>query len=123
MLAYRVIGLPLHALDGRGAAAAAGTLRCQYPDVLCLAPSYSQHNLSPEFRWATHLEHWHAGSPGSSLSLDFYASYNVLLNIVLLLASVAVGLVIFLRRFETRIALLAAFTLVLVPIACHTTNL
>ena len=59
----------------------------------------------------------------AGLSLDFYASYNVLLNIVLLLASVAVGLVIFLRRFDTRIALLASFTLVLFPIAGNTVNL
>ena len=57
------------------------------------------------------------------LSLDFYASYNVLLNIVLLLASVAVGLVIFLRRFDTRIALLASFTLILFPTAGNTVNL
>jgi hypothetical protein len=49
----------------------------------------------------------------AGLSLDFYASYNVLLSIVLLLASVAVGLMIFLRRFDTRITLLASFTLVL----------
>jgi hypothetical protein len=59
----------------------------------------------------------------AGLSLDFYASYNVLLNIVLLLASVAVGLVIFLRRFDTRIAILASFTLVLFPIAGNTVNL
>src|SRR5260370_19471454 len=51
----------------------------------------------------------------AGLSLDFYASYNVLLSIVLLLASVAVGLLIFLRRFDTRIALLASFTLILFP--------
>ena len=59
----------------------------------------------------------------AGLSLDFYASYNVLLSIVLLLASVAVGLLIFLRRFDTRIAILASFTLVLFPIAGNTLNL
>jgi serine phosphatase RsbU (regulator of sigma subunit) len=59
----------------------------------------------------------------AGLSLDFYASYNVLLSIVLLLASVAVGLLIFLRRFDTRIALLASFTLILFPTAGNTVNL
>src|SRR5260221_9296501 len=59
----------------------------------------------------------------AGLSLDFYASYNVLLSIVLLLASVAVGLLIFLRRFDTRIAVLASFTLVLFPTAGNTLNL
>src|SRR5260221_1205548 len=57
------------------------------------------------------------------LSLDFYASYDALLSIVLLLASVAVGLLIFLRRFDTRIALLASFTLILFPTAGNTLNL
>jgi serine phosphatase RsbU (regulator of sigma subunit) len=59
----------------------------------------------------------------AGLSLDFYASYNVLLSIVLLLASVAVGLMIFLRRFDTRITLLASFTLVLFPTAGNPVNL
>src|SRR5260221_889226 len=59
----------------------------------------------------------------AGLSLDFYASYNVLLNIVLLLASVAVGLVIFLRRFDTRIAILASFSLILFATAGNAVNL
>jgi serine phosphatase RsbU (regulator of sigma subunit) len=59
----------------------------------------------------------------AGLSLDFYADYNVLLSIILLLASVAVGLVIFLRRFDTRIAVLTSFTLILFPTAGNTLNL
>jgi hypothetical protein len=57
------------------------------------------------------------------LSLDFYARYSILLTFVFLFVSVAIGTVIFWRRSDDRMALLASFTLVLFPIAINTVNL
>ncbi len=59
----------------------------------------------------------------SWLTLDFYAGYTVALGVLFVLVCVSVGLVIFLRRSDDRMALLAAFTLVLFPIAINTDNL
>src|SRR5947209_20114015 len=50
------------------------------------------------------------------LSLDFYAWYNVIFNILFLLIFAMVGLVIFWRKSDDRLALLASFTLVIFPI-------
>lgn len=50
------------------------------------------------------------------LSLDFYAWYNVIFNILFLLPFVPVGVLIFWRKSTDRIALLASFTLVIFPI-------
>jgi hypothetical protein len=47
------------------------------------------------------------------LSIDFYAWYNVILNILFVLSFVLVGLLIFWRKSDDRVALLASFTLVM----------
>src|SRR5205807_1692983 len=57
------------------------------------------------------------------LSLDFYAGYSILLTFIFLFVSVAIGTVIFWRRSDDRMALLASFTLVLFPIAINNVNL
>lgn len=59
----------------------------------------------------------------AGLSLDFYARFSVLLTLVFLFVSVAVGFVIFWRRSDDRMALLASFTLVLFAPTISTTNL
>ncbi len=50
------------------------------------------------------------------LSIDFYAWYNVIFSILFTLIFVLVGLVIFWRKSDDRMALLASFTLVIFPI-------
>ena len=57
------------------------------------------------------------------LSLDFYAKYNVLLTLIFLFVSLAVGTVIFWRRSDDRMALLASFALILFPVTVNNTNL
>ena len=57
------------------------------------------------------------------LSLDFYARYNVLLTFIFLFVSLAVGTVIFWRRSQDRMALLASFALILFPITVNNVNL
>jgi len=57
------------------------------------------------------------------LSLDFYARYNVLLTFIFLFVSLAVGTVIFWRRSQDRVALLASFALILFPITVNNVNL
>ncbi|MGZ3603314.1 MAG: hypothetical protein ACXVDF_25650, partial [Ktedonobacterales bacterium] len=42
------------------------------------------------------------------LTLDFYAGYSVALGLLLVLVCVSVGLIIFLRRSDDRMALLAS---------------
>ena len=49
----------------------------------------------------------------AGLSIDFYAWYNVILNILFVLGFVLVGLLIFWRKSNDRVALLASFTLVM----------
>jgi hypothetical protein len=49
-------------------------------------------------------------------SIDFYAWYNVIFNILFLLIFVLVGLLIFWRKSDDRMALLASFTLVIFPV-------
>jgi hypothetical protein len=50
------------------------------------------------------------------LSIDFYAWYNVLLNVLFILSFVLVGLLIFWRKSDDRVALLASFSLVMFSI-------
>ena len=57
------------------------------------------------------------------LSLDFYARYSVLLTFIFLFVSLAVGTVIFWRRSQDRVALLASFALILFPITVNNVNL
>ena len=57
------------------------------------------------------------------LSLDFYARYSVLLTFTFLFVSLAVGTVIFWRRSDDRMALLASFALILFPITVNNVNL
>ncbi len=57
------------------------------------------------------------------LSLDFYARYSVLLTFIFLFVSLAVGTVIFWRRSQDRMALLASFALILFPITVNNVNL
>ncbi len=57
------------------------------------------------------------------LSLDFYARYSVLLTLIFLIVSLAVGTVIFWRRSDDRMALLASFALILFPITVNNVNL
>ena len=57
------------------------------------------------------------------LSLDFYARYSVLLTLIFLIVSLVVGTVIFWRRSEDRMALLASFALILFPITVNNVNL
>ena len=57
------------------------------------------------------------------LSLDFYARYSVLLTFIFLFVSLAVGTVIFWRRSEDRMALLASFALILFPVTVNDVNL
>jgi hypothetical protein len=57
------------------------------------------------------------------LSLDFYARFSVLLILVFLLVSLGVGTVIFWRRPDDRMALLASFALILFPITVNNVNL
>ena len=53
----------------------------------------------------------------SGLSLDFYAWLNISINILILLVYVLVGLVLFWRKSDDRMALLASFTLVQFSVA------
>ncbi len=53
------------------------------------------------------------------LSLDFYAWLNVSVSIIFLLVYVLVGVVVFLRKSDDRIALLASLTLVLFPVGLN----
>ncbi len=57
------------------------------------------------------------------LSLDFYARYSVLLTLIFLIVSLAVGTVIFWRRSDDRMALLASFALILFPFTVNNVNL
>jgi hypothetical protein len=50
------------------------------------------------------------------LSIDFYAWYNVILNVLFVASFVLVGLLIFWRKSNDRVALLASFSLVLFSI-------
>jgi hypothetical protein len=50
------------------------------------------------------------------LSIDFYAWYNIIFNILFVLSFVLVGLVIFWRKSDDHMALLASFTLLMFPI-------
>jgi hypothetical protein len=50
------------------------------------------------------------------LSIDFYAWYNVILNSIFVITFSLVGLVLFLRKSENRMALFASFTLVMFSI-------
>src|SRR6266581_3713913 len=50
------------------------------------------------------------------LSLDFYAWFTIMVNVLLLLVYVLAGIVPFWRASSDRMALLASFTLVLFPI-------
>jgi len=51
------------------------------------------------------------------LSLDFYAWLNMSVSIIILLVYVLVGIVLFLRKSDDRMALLASISLVLFPFA------
>ena len=57
------------------------------------------------------------------LSLDFYARYSVLLTLIFLFVSLAVSTVIFWRRSDDRMALLASFALILFPFTVNNVNL
>ncbi len=50
------------------------------------------------------------------LSIDFYAWYNVILNSIFVVSFSLVGIVLFLRKSENRMALFASFTLVIFSI-------
>jgi hypothetical protein len=54
------------------------------------------------------------------LSLDFYAWLNISVNVIFLLVYVLVGVVLFWRKSDDRLALLASLSLVLFPIAVST---
>jgi hypothetical protein len=54
------------------------------------------------------------------LSLDFYAWLNIAVNVLFLLVYVLIGVVLFWRKSEDRLALLASLTLVLFPISLST---
>jgi len=54
------------------------------------------------------------------LSLDFYAWYQILPGIIIMLIYTAVGIVIFWRRSNDRMALLASFVLISFPVALNT---
>ena len=54
------------------------------------------------------------------LSLDFYAWLNISANVLILLVYVLVGVVLFWRKSDDRLALLASLTLVLFPITLNT---
>src|SRR5258706_721128 len=51
------------------------------------------------------------------LSLDFYAWLDIGVNVIILLAYVLVGVVLFWRKSDDRVALLASLSLVLFPVA------
>jgi hypothetical protein len=55
-----------------------------------------------------------------NLSLDFYAWYQILPGILIMLIYTVVGIVIFWRRSNDRMALLASFVLVSFPVALNT---
>ena len=57
------------------------------------------------------------------LSLDFYARFSVLLTLIFLFVSLAVSTVIFWRRSDDRMALLASFALILFPFTVNNVNL
>ena len=57
------------------------------------------------------------------LSLDFYASYSVVINILLVLGYLVVGGVIFWRKSRDRMALFASFSLVLLSLAFNSSML
>lgn len=50
------------------------------------------------------------------LSISFYAWYNITLNIIFVLSYSLVGIVLFLRKSENRVALFASFTLIMFSI-------
>src|SRR6266568_3658923 len=58
-----------------------------------------------------------------ALTVDFYAWYNVLNAIVLECVFLAVGLLIFLRKSDDRMALLASFTLIMFPFSFSSSSL
>ncbi len=51
------------------------------------------------------------------LSLDFYAWFNIIVSLLFLFVYVSVGVVLFWRKSDDRIALLASISLVLFPVA------
>jgi hypothetical protein len=57
---------------------------------------------------------------GLGLSLDFYAWLNIGLIVIILLVYVLVGVVLFWRKSDDRVALLASLSLVLFPVAFNT---
>ncbi len=54
------------------------------------------------------------------LSLDFYAWLNISVFVIFLLVCVSMGVVLFLRKSDDRVALLASLTLVFIPIGFNT---
>jgi hypothetical protein len=54
------------------------------------------------------------------LSLDFYAWLNISVFVIFLLVCVSIGVVLFLRKSDDRVALLASLTLVFIPIGFNT---
>jgi len=54
------------------------------------------------------------------LSLDFYAWFNIGVNVLILLVYVLVGVILFWRKSDDRVALLASLSLVLFPTAIST---
>jgi len=54
------------------------------------------------------------------LSLDFYAWLNISVFVIFLLVCVSIGVVLFLRKSDNRVALLASLTLVFIPIGFNT---
>ncbi|HEX5440793.1 MAG TPA: hypothetical protein VFW76_07915 [Ktedonobacterales bacterium] len=61
-----------------------------------------------------------SGLDALGLSLDFYARYTTALTLFIWLLFAIVGLVIFVRRANDRVALVAAYALILAPIAINT---
>src|SRR5947209_4737713 len=77
--------------------------------ILSLSPSYNPNSqISPsDLRALQRL----------GLSLDFYAWLDIGVNVIILLVYVLIGVVLFWRKSDDRVALLASLSLVLFPVA------
>lgn len=63
------------------------------------------------------------GLEAIGLSLNFYAGWSVALSLLLLLVSIVTGAIVFWRKNDDRMALLASFALALFPTAINTDSI
>lgn len=97
--------------------------------TIASVPSYfaALHRILPTHETPDFGSQLTASANGSDLvalglSIDFYARFSVVVALASYLLFVLVGLIIFLRRANDRVALVAAYALILAPIAINSAN-